>query len=178
MKNIIKSKNDETLVKEYIERGKGLFNDGEYKKAFKDFNKAILLNSEYSQTYLVKAQAHIALFEVDEAEICMNNYLKLNPYDPKGCFKLIDIHDLTGDFDKCVYYCDKLLEIDDENLNIHLKKAEFLTLLYDYEGALKCFDTCLNLCPDFYEALCGKAKILLSLQNKKVMSDINVVIQH
>ncbi|MFT5873734.1 MAG: tetratricopeptide (TPR) repeat protein [Clostridium sp.] len=172
MKNNIKLCNDEILVKEYIERGKGLFNGGEIEKAFKDFNKAIFLNNEYAETYLVKAQAHIELYEPYEAEKCINKYLTLVPGDPKGYWKLVDIHDLTGDFDKCVYYCNKLLENDDKNLNVYFKKAEFSALLNDFKGALECFDACLNVIPDFYDVLCGKASALLSLHNKREALEI------
>lgn len=167
MKNSIKLTNDEILIKEYIERGKGLFNDGEIEKAFKDFNKAILLNNEYAEAYLVKGQAHLEMYEVEEAEKCLKIYLKLVPGDPKGYWKLIDIHDLTGDFDKCVYYCEKLIEIDSKNPIIYIKKAEFLALLNDFKEAIKCFDKCLELNPNFYDALCGKASASLSLRNKK-----------
>ncbi|MBU3190510.1 hypothetical protein K9O30_11990 [Clostridium bowmanii] len=167
MKNNIDLCNNETLVKEYIERGKGLFNDGEVEKAFKDFNKAIFLNNKYPEIYLVKCQAHIEMYEVEEAEKCIKTYLKLLPGDPKGYWKLIDIHDLTGDFDKCVYYCEKLLESDESNCTVYFKKAEFLTLLNDFTKALACYDNCLKLIPDFYDALCGKASALLSLHSKK-----------
>ncbi|MBZ9622801.1 hypothetical protein G9F71_008045 [Clostridium sp. FP2] len=172
MKNNINLNNNDTLAREYIERGKGLFNDGEIEKAFKDFDKAIFLNNEYAQAYLVKGQAHIDMYEACEAEKCIKKYLKLVPGDAKGYWKLIDIHDLTGDFDKCVYYCEKLLEMDASNINIYFKKAEFLALLNDFREALECFETCLNLCPDFYEALCGKASMLLALRNKKEALEI------
>ncbi len=166
MKNGINVNNNYTLVREYIERGKGLFRHGEVKKAFKEFNKAIFLNNEYAPSYLVKAQAHIDLYEVCEAEKCIKKYLKLVPGDPEGYWKLIDINDLTGHFDKCVYYCQRLLENDALNIDIHLKKAEFLALLNDFRRALECFEICLELCPDLYEALCGKGSVLLSLRSK------------
>lgn len=172
MKNSNKLINDDNLVKEYLERGKGLFNDGEIVKAFKDFNKAIFLNNQYAEAYLVKAQAHIEMYEAYEAEECINKYLKLVPGDPKGYWKLVDINDLTGDFDKCIYYCEKLLERDGENVSIYLKKAEFLGLINDYKRALECFDECLKLSPNFYDALCGKANVLLSLRNKKEALEI------
>ena len=133
MNVIINLNNADALVKEYLERGKGLFNDGKIEKAFKDFNKAIFINNEYAQTYLVKAQAHIEMYEVTEAEECVKKFLELAPGDPRGYLKLIDINDLTGDFDKCIYYCEKLLETHDENADIYLKKAEYLALLNDYE---------------------------------------------
>ena len=97
MKNSINLISDDTLVKQYIERGKGLFNDGEIEKAFRNFNKAIFINNECAEAYFVKAQAHIKIYEVDDAENCIKNYLKLVPDDPKAYWKLIDIHDLTGD---------------------------------------------------------------------------------
>jgi len=167
MKNNIDLKNNDTLVRDYIERGKGLFNDGEIEKAFKDFNKAIFLNNGYAQAYLVKGQAHIDMYEAYEAEKCIKKYLKLVPNDPKGYWKLIDIHDLTGDFDKCIYFCEKLLENDASNATLYFKKAEFLALLNEFRKALECLDECLKLCPNFYDALCCKAKMLLTLHNKK-----------
>ncbi|MBU3158403.1 hypothetical protein KPL37_01290 [Clostridium frigoris] len=167
MKNIIKLISDETLVKQYIEKGKCLFNDGEIKKAFKNFNKAILLDNEFPDSYFVKTQALIEIYEVDEAEKCIKEYLRLFPSDPNAYWKLIDINDLTGNFDKCVYYCEKLLEDDNQNALIYLKKGEFLAILNDFEKALDCFNFCLKLCPNFYNALCGKASVLLSLSNKK-----------
>ncbi|MBU3143375.1 lipopolysaccharide assembly protein LapB [Clostridium sp. CF012] len=172
MKNSISLNNNEDLAREYIERGKGLFNDGEIEKAFKEFNKAIFLNNEYEAAYLVKGQAHIDMYEAYEAEKCIKKYLKLVPGDPIGYWKLINIHDLTGDFDKCVYYCEKLLEGDSSNIDIYFKKAEFLALLNDFRRALECFDICLKLNPYFYEALCGKASMLLSLHNKREALEI------
>jgi tetratricopeptide (TPR) repeat protein len=136
MNNSINSSyDDDSLVKEYIARGKGLFNDGQIEKAFKYFNKAILLNSEYSQTYFVKAQAHIEIYEVDEAEKCLEKFLKLVPDDPRGYLKLIDINDLTGDFDNCIYYCKKLLETQGENIDLYFQKVEFLALLNAFKKA-------------------------------------------
>ena len=172
MKNNINLNTNDTLVHEYIERGKGLFNDGEIEKAFKDFNKAIFLNNEYAETYLVKGQAHIEMYEAYEAEKCIKKYLKILPNDAIGYWKLIDINDLNGDFDKCVYYCEKLLERDESNAGIYFKKAEFLALLNDFRKALECFDECLRLCPDFYDALCGKASMLLALRSKKESLEI------
>ena len=120
MNNTINIRNDDTLVEEYLVRGKGLFNDGKIEKAFKTFNKAIFLNNEYAHTYLVKAQAHIEMYEVEEAQKCIKKFLKLVPGDPRGYLKLIDINDLIGDFDKCVYYCEKLLETQSNNVDIYL----------------------------------------------------------
>ncbi|MBU3099614.1 MULTISPECIES: tetratricopeptide repeat protein [Clostridium] len=167
MKSIIKLISDETLVKQYIEKGKGLFNDGEIEKAFRNYNKAILLNNKYSLAYFVKADAFLELYEADEAEKCIKEYLKLVPSDPNAYWKLIDINDLTGDFDKCVYYCEKLLEGDNQNALIYLKKGEFLTILNSLKEALDCFNICLKLSPDFYDAICGKASVLFSLSNKE-----------
>ena len=172
MKNNINQNANDSLVREYIERGKGLFNDGEIEKAFKDFNKAIFLNHEYAETYLVKCQAHIEMYEAYEAEKCIKKYLTILPNDSRGYWKLIDINDLTGDFDKCVYYCEKLLERDESNVGIYFKKAEFLALLNEFRKALECFDVCLTLSPDFYDALCGKASMLLSLRCKKEALEI------
>ena len=169
MKNSITLSNDEILIKEYIAKGKGLFNDGEIKKAFKAFNKAIFLNSEYAQAYLVKAEAHIEMYEVEEAEKCIAQYLKLVPGDAKGYWQLVVLHDLTGDFDKCLYYCDKILESHEKNINIYLKKAEVLVLLYDFNKAIEFFDICLKIDPNCYEALCGKDHAQLSLCNSKML---------
>jgi len=158
---------DKILIKEYIERGKGLFNDGETEKAFKNFSKAILLNNEYGEAYFVKAKAHLKIYEAYEAEECIKKYLKLVPDDTKGYWQLVDISDLTGDFDKCIYYCEKIIKIDNQNAVAYLKKAEFLSILNDFVKALNFFDKCLKLSPNFYDALCGKAKALFSLHNKK-----------
>ena len=172
MKNNINSKNNDNLAHEYIERGKGLFNDGEIERAFKDFNKAIFLNNEYAQAYLVKAQAHIEMYEVEEAEKCIKKYLQIVPNGPKGYWKLIDIYDLTGDFNKCVFYCEKLIQCDVSNVSVYFKKAEFLAILNDFRNALECFEQCIKLIPDFYDAICGKASMLLSLRNKKEALEI------
>jgi tetratricopeptide (TPR) repeat protein len=123
MNNSFNLSDDDTLVKEYLERGKGLFNDGETERAFKDFNKAILINNEYAEAYFVKAQAHLEMYEVEEAEKCIMKYLKLVPGDPKAYWKLVDIHDLTGDFDRCLYYYKKLLEIYRKAIEVDCTKS-------------------------------------------------------
>lgn len=47
-----------------------------------------------------------------------------------------------------------------------MKKGEFLAILNNFTEALDCFNVCLKLNPAFYDAICGKANVLLSLSNK------------
>ncbi|MBE6064929.1 tetratricopeptide repeat protein [Clostridium cochlearium] len=154
-----------------LEEGEELLQNNKIKKAFKKFDAALNLNSNYPKTYLVKGEAHIEMYEMDKAEECMYKYLTFFPDDKRAYLNLIKINDERGYFEKALYYCDKLLNMESKNYKLHFKKADILNMLGNEEEALYYCNNCLKLNPYFYKALCLKGSLLNSLENYKEALD-------
>ncbi|MEW9097272.1 MAG: tetratricopeptide repeat protein [Clostridiaceae bacterium] len=167
MKKLVAKNNLEDEVKTLIKAGKELFENNKVQEAFQNFNEAIKLDNNYADTYLIKGEAHIAMYEIEEAEECIKTYLRLNPQSKRAYLNLIKIYDMAACFDKCIYYCDKLIKLEDENAELYFKKAEFLTMLGDIENALNCCNLSIQLNQTSYEAICLKGNLLYSLGKDK-----------
>ena len=146
-----------------VEKGKKLFEKNEIKEAFKVFEEAINLDENYAETYIVKAEAHIGMYEMEEACQCIKKYLTFVPKSKRAYLDLIEIYDATAEFEKAIFYCNELLKEDNKNAELYFKKADFYDMLGENEEALNCCDDCLKLKPDYYDALCLKGSLLNAL---------------
>lgn len=151
---------DKVKAKEYLKKGKKLFEKNKVKQAFKNFDKAIELDEDYDEAYLVKGEANIEMFELDKAEKCIKKYADLVQDKKRAYLDLIEIYDGKAEFESAIEYCDKLLCKDPKNIDLYLKKAEFFKYLGYIQKSLECYNTCIKLNPNLYEALCDKAEIL------------------
>ena len=139
------------------------FEKNEIKEAFKVFEEAINLDENYAETYIVKAEAHIGMYEMEEACQCIKKYLTFVPKSKRAYLDLIEIYDATAEFEKAIFYCNELLKEDNKNAELYFKKADFYDMLGENEEALNCCDDCLKLKPDYYDALCLKGSLLNAL---------------
>lgn len=146
-----------------IEKGKSLFEKNKIDEAFKVFEEATNLDKNYAETYIVKAEAHIGMYEMNEACECIKKYLTFVPKSKRAYLDLIEIYDATAEFQKAIFYCDELLKEDNKNAEIYFRKADFFDMLGDSEKALNCCNSCLEINPNFYEVLCLKGSLLNAL---------------
>lgn len=164
MENNVEINSLQQQIEALLKEGEILLKSKKNKNAFRKFNKALNLNVNYPKTYLIKGEAHMAMYEMDLAEECMYKYLNFFPDDKRACLNLIKINDERGYFEKALYYCDKLLNIDNDNYKLHFKKADILNMLGSTEDALYYCNNCIKLNPYFYKALCLKGSLLNSLE--------------
>jgi tetratricopeptide (TPR) repeat protein len=141
-------------------KGQRLFEEHNIKEAFELFDEVIRLDPEYSEAYLVKAEALMEMMKMDEAEECIKAYQRFVPESTRACTDLMDIHYEAGEFDESMVYCDKLLKRWSGDPFLCAIKAFLLAHLDRTDEALSYYDKAIALKPDFYDALCDKACLL------------------
>ncbi|CDI49964.1 tetratricopeptide repeat protein [Clostridium tetani] len=164
MENNIEVNSLQEQIDSLLKDGEILLKNKKIKNAFEKFNKALNLNINYPKTYLIQGEAYMLIYEMDKAEECMYKYLNFFPNDKRAYLNLMKINDERGYFEKALYYCDKLLSIDNRNYKLHFKKADILNMLGNTEEALYYCNNCLKLNSYFYKALCLKGSLLNSLE--------------
>jgi tetratricopeptide (TPR) repeat protein len=141
-------------------KGQRLFEENHQVKAFEMFDAAIRLDPGYADAYLVKAEAHMEMMEMEEAEQCIKMYLKFDPESERACSDLMDIYYESGEFADSLAYCDKLLGINSRDPYLCAIKAYLLSHLDKVDESLEYYDKAIALKPDFYDAVCDKASLL------------------
>ncbi|EGJ70964.1 Tetratricopeptide TPR_1 repeat-containing protein [Bacteroides coprosuis DSM 18011] len=108
----LQQKNLRKYAKEYYHMGNTCITDAkDSKAAIANYNKAIELYPEYTNAWVRKGVTLYNLKEYDEADICLNKAVQLNPYEFKTVYnrgKLrLAMHDDNGalaDLDKATTY--------------------------------------------------------------------------
>jgi len=143
-----------------VVKGQSLFVGNHHVKAFEMFNAAIRLNPGFAAAYLLKAEAHMEMMEMEEAEQCIKTYLKFYPESERACSDLMNIHYESGEFEESLACCDKLLGISPDDPYLCAIKAFLLSHLDKVDESLEYYDKAISLKPDFYDAVCDKATLL------------------
>jgi tetratricopeptide (TPR) repeat protein len=143
-----------------LEKGQRLFEENHHDKAFEMFDAAIRLDPVFAPAYLVKAEAHMEMMEMEEAEQCIKTYLKFDPESERACSDLMDIYYESGEFDESLAYCDRLLVSNSRDPYLCAIKAYLLSHLDKVDESLEYYDKAIDLKPDFYDAVCDKASLL------------------
>lgn len=163
-----------------LEKGQALFEDNRIDEAFRLFNGAISLDPDYAEAYIVKAEAHMGMMEMEEAQECIRTYLKFDPDSERACGDLMDIHYESGEFGESLACCDKLIAARSSDPYLFAIKAYLLSHLDRVDESLQYYDRALALKPDFYDACCDKANLLsecgchgesLAVYNKAISMD-------
>jgi len=163
-----------------LEKGQALYEDNKIDEAFKLFDRAIKLDPGYPESYLVKAEAHMGMMEMEEAHECIRTYLEFDPDSERACSDLMDIHYESGEFGESLACCDKLLAVRSGDPYLCAIKAYLLSHLDRVEESLQYYDRALAIKPDFYDACCDKASLLsecgchiesLAVYNKAISID-------
>jgi tetratricopeptide (TPR) repeat protein len=153
----LNEENANEAVFELLRNGLDLFNNRKMDKAFEIFDSAIRMDPNCAEAHVVKGEALMGMFELEEAEECIRTYLRLNPGSSRAYRDLMDIYCEFGDFNNSLIYCNKLLETDGEDAFLFKRKAYFLSWLDEFDEALEFYDKAIALKPDFYDAVCDKA---------------------
>jgi len=141
-------------------KGQSLFEENNHCKAFEMFDAAIRLDPGYAAAYLLKAEAHMEMMEMEEAEQCIKTYLKFYPESERACSDLMNIYYDSGEFEDSLACCDKLLGISSNDPYLCAIKAFLLSHLDKVDESLEYYDKAIALKPDFYDAVCDKATLL------------------
>lgn len=77
---------------------------------------------------------------------------------------IISCYGYLGEYGSVIKYSDRYLELDKNNINVFIYKAQALLVFEKYEEALDYYDLALNCDSKNIIALTGKAYVLLKLE--------------
>jgi tetratricopeptide (TPR) repeat protein len=123
-------------------------------------NLGLAINNSSSDAYLLKAEELFEDYDMEEAAKYAKMHLKLFPDNPRAYRILMEVDYEAGEFKSSLKYCDKLLKTEANDPQLYSKKAYMLACLKDIDGAVTCYDKAIELNPNFYDAICDKARLL------------------
>ncbi len=110
------------------------FNNSDYKNAINTYQRAISLNSDYTQSYLNLAQAYLAIKDYQNAIDALNKYLAYNKNSDIAYALRAKAYLNTNNIDKAENDIKKAINIE-EDISYLLIEAEILYYKGDYTQA-------------------------------------------
>jgi tetratricopeptide (TPR) repeat protein len=137
--------NPELNSQSWYNKGFDLYNLGRFEEAIEYFNKALELNSEFSNAWTAKGSSLNSLCRFPEAIECFNKALNLNPKDSNAWYNKAQSLESLGHLDESIECFNKVLEINPLDDVTWSNKAGILERLARYEEAIKCSNRALEL---------------------------------
>jgi pentatricopeptide repeat protein len=105
----------------YLDRGRALFREGQYRDALTDFNKYVSLAPK-SNGEMSRGLCYLLLRDYANAEKDFRSLIESNPNDVSSHFHLALTKLISGDFNEAQSECERALELDpnDENAKLVL----------------------------------------------------------
>lgn len=131
-----------------------------YEKAFKIYDKALILNQGGAEIYYLKGNLYLDLKEykksINEYEICLN----LNPDKIEAiCNKGIAFYSL-GEYEKSIYYFDQVILKNTKITEAYYNRGNAYQALYKFNCACNDYDEAIKLRPYEPEFYYSKANAL------------------
>ncbi|MFD0861316.1 tetratricopeptide repeat protein [Sungkyunkwania multivorans] len=126
---------DDAFIGAYLEKGKSLEKLGRYNEAIENYEITLKLDDPTSFAYLRLGKCHERLGNYSLAK---NFYYKTVHEDPlldKGWIAITDFYIQQENFQKALYYINKAINIDGENVLYWKRNAEINKVLNFYEEA-------------------------------------------
>jgi tetratricopeptide (TPR) repeat protein len=131
-------------------------------QAINAFNKSIGINSAYLPAYNNLGNLYREMRMFDYALEMFNKALELKPDVPQSWYNLGMIYKNLGDGENAVQCFEKVITLDPANLKARCQAGDCRgRLLNDFEGALREFDSVIELNPDYVSAYTQKAGLLM-----------------
>ena len=175
-------------IKYINNRAEAYYWNDEYKKALKDWNKILELDNEYEINYYYKAYTENELGLYKNALLSINKVLNQDPNDEdaeelkniinenlnqdKTTKNLISNYTQTtkkylenGFYSDAYNYCQKILELDPNNIYAHLYLGVYYYYQKDFSNAKKEYEQAIKIDKTFAKAYCNLGILLLEQGN-------------
>jgi ATP-dependent 26S proteasome regulatory subunit/Flp pilus assembly protein TadD len=141
-----------TDARAYYHAGNDYYEKGSYDKAIDSYNKAIILNQNFSEAYFNRGLCYYNLKNFDKS---ISDYAKSADLDPKNPViynNRGDAYYRKQDFQAAIKDYDKALALNPRYLKAYYNRGLAYACLQDYEKAIVDFDEVIKLNPSFSEA--------------------------
>ena len=149
----------EEVAETHLQKGKELFEKGEYDKAILELKTSSQSSDKRSDTYYYMALLDEKSKRFKSMRENLLKTIELDPDNLEARQKLGKVHLLFGDTDKALEQADFLLEVNANNEGAKLLKASVYTRQDKKDQALQLVDNVLSANPDNIDALALKAAL-------------------
>lgn len=146
---------------------------GEFDKALEYFDKAISLKDDYFKAIYNKFNLLISNRKIEEATALIENLTKQHPDHADGWINYAMLTAGAGKREEAMGYLDKAIQINPKDFDAMVKKGQLYLLDQDYEKALECFNSALEIAPGFVPAE-EFARVTKDIMDKKAQGYIRV----
>ncbi|MEW6528869.1 MAG: AAA family ATPase [Candidatus Micrarchaeota archaeon] len=136
----------------YYQIGNDSYEQGDYEKAIKNYNMAILLNPVFSEAYFNRA---LSYYQLKNFEKSLADYTKSAEFDPNNPIIYNNRGDAfyrKQDFQNAIKDYDKAISLNSSYLKAFYNRGLSYASLEEYDKAVADFTKVIELKPDFAEA--------------------------
>jgi tetratricopeptide (TPR) repeat protein len=151
----------------YVERGKLFFEDFQEDVAIADFTRAIEVNPDDFDAYLLRAFAYLDISEFEKAANDIDRVLKAGPASYDALLVLGDAHRGAGRRKKALSAYARAIEASADRPEAYLHRAEFRLSLDQAREALRDADKAVALRPNWDKAYSARSAIHQALGNSR-----------
>ena len=126
---------DDTFIGAYLEKGRVLEKLKKYNEAIENYEITLTLDDPTSYAYLRIGICHDALGNDDLAKKYFYRTVHEDPLLDKGWLAITDFYFKKQNYQKALYYINKAINIDSENVRYWKRCAKINELLHFYEEA-------------------------------------------
>lgn len=149
----------------YYNRGNLYLKLEKYELALLDIKKSINLNIQINETWLYKGIIEKNMNSFDAALKSFAHYLQLQPNHWQTQLEIADCYYLSGNFKDAETQFEKLLRIDNNNLEVKYKLANTLARNRKYNKAVNYYNEIILAKPDFGSAFLNRGNAFFYLKN-------------
>ena len=143
---------DSTNASLFLHRAKAYFANEQVGQAMVDINKALQLDPNNIETYLLLADVYYALGDQDNISSTLNKAVEINSLDARPLVKLAELNLLQQNFNLAFAYVDKALGLSTYNPKAYFVKGMcFMASKQDTVNALKNFQLAAEQDDSFYD---------------------------
>ena len=143
---------DSTDAHLYVSRAKAYFANEQVGQAMVDINKALQLDPNNVDTYLLLADVYYALGDQDNIASTLNRAVEINSLDARPLVKLAELNLLQQNFNLAIGYVDKALGLSSYNPRAYFVKGMcYMAAKQDTVNALKNFQLASEQDASFYD---------------------------
>ncbi len=143
---------DSTRAELYTQRAQAYLSNEQVGAAMIDINKALQLDPNNVDTYLLLANVYYMLGDDSNISTTLNKAAEIDPSDSRPLVKLGELNLLQQNFNLAAAYIDKALKVESYNPQAYFVKGMyFITAVQDTANALKNFQLAYEQDGSFYD---------------------------
>ena len=161
---------DSTDAHLYVSRAKAYFANEQIGQAMVDINKALQLDPNNVDTYLLLADVYYTMGDQDNIASTLNRAAEINTLDARPLVKLAELNLLQQNYNLAIGYVDKALGLSSYNPRAYFVKGMcYMAAKQDTVSALKNFQLASEQDADFYDPVEQISRIYVAQQPSYTM---------